>query len=280
MGLGKTVQAIALISAVHHLARTRQADATKLDPSSRVPGMWAGGVSAGPHVVIVPKITLGNWEREFATWAPGLVVVTHSGLEKEREATKSFEWFVTDENTGDVLKSPGLHGGIFPHVVFDVLLTSYETVTLDLSSIRTCLSALEAHGGRQEFLARRDRLDVHIDGLGAKDLPPLPMTAASDGLEGKKRKRTAIPPSGTDAFSHLIPPASRGGFESWGVVCVDEGHRLRNSDAVLFATLTSNTFKHARHRVVMTGTPIQVCVISCKFVYYAAASMRFVCRIT
>jgi SNF2 family DNA or RNA helicase len=46
-------------------------------------------------------------------------------------------------------------------------------------------------------------------------------------------------------------------FRGWGVACVDEGHRLRNSDALLFDTLTSTTFKYVRHRVVLTGTPIQ-----------------------
>jgi SWI/SNF-related matrix-associated actin-dependent regulator of chromatin subfamily A member 5 len=31
--------------------------------------------NCGPHMVIVPKSTLGNWMREFAKWYPALRVL-------------------------------------------------------------------------------------------------------------------------------------------------------------------------------------------------------------
>lgn len=144
-----------------------------------------------------------------------------------------------------------------------MLLTSYETVTADQAFIKQCVDALGAHGGRREFLARRDRLDVHIDGEAAVGgLPPLPsipelgVTSRSQSAAaaaGDKRKRGA-----EDPFRHLVAARTRGGkFEGWGVVCVDEGHRLKNADSVLNETLTGPSFKYVRHRVVLTGTPIQ-----------------------
>lgn len=255
------------------------------------------GVGAGPHLIVscvlfssstvshlvswcrwqvVPKSTLGNWEREFALWAPGLAVVTFAGSLEEREASQA-EWYMSDELTGRPLLSPATSvkrgsAAHFQHVAFDVLLTSYETVTLGLNLIKASVAALDAHGGLKEFVARRDRRDVHIDGVAGRGLPPLakrPPRASSDTTAqshgagagaGQKRKRDPVDASTTTGdFSHLIASATPcGSFESWGVLLVDEGHRLRNSDAVLFETLSCSAFKHARHRIVMTGTPIQV----------------------
>jgi SNF2 family DNA or RNA helicase len=56
MGLGKTVQAISLLAALH------QEDCL-----------------GRPHLVVVPLSTARNWEREFAAWAPYLNVVCLTG---------------------------------------------------------------------------------------------------------------------------------------------------------------------------------------------------------
>ncbi|KFY55281.1 hypothetical protein V496_07030 [Pseudogymnoascus sp. VKM F-4515 (FW-2607)] len=61
MGLGKTCQVIAFLS---HLAETGE---------------------TGPHLVIVPPSTLENWLREFANFAPELVVEPYYGSQKERQ---------------------------------------------------------------------------------------------------------------------------------------------------------------------------------------------------
>jgi superfamily II DNA or RNA helicase len=56
MGLGKTIQAIGLILS------------------------WrAQGEADGPVLVVSPASLLGNWQRELATWAPGLSVYLHHG---------------------------------------------------------------------------------------------------------------------------------------------------------------------------------------------------------
>ena len=132
MGLGKTVQAIALLSALYEHMRNRRAAAG--DAST------AGGVESGPHLIVVPKSTIGNWEREFSRWAPGLAVVTYSGLEQERSATRSARWYVTDELSGQVVRSPassGTYVGLYPHVAFVSLMpTAYVTWTL--ASPRCC----------------------------------------------------------------------------------------------------------------------------------------------
>ncbi|KFY27843.1 hypothetical protein V493_03275 [Pseudogymnoascus sp. VKM F-4281 (FW-2241)] len=61
MGLGKTCQVIAFLS---HLAEIGE---------------------TGPHLVIVPPSTLENWLREFANFAPELVVEPYYGSQKERQ---------------------------------------------------------------------------------------------------------------------------------------------------------------------------------------------------
>lgn len=64
MGLGKTVQTIAL------LAHLMEAKANK-----------------GPFLVCVPLSTLSNWSNEFARWAPSIRVVRYHGSQPERKET-------------------------------------------------------------------------------------------------------------------------------------------------------------------------------------------------
>jgi len=92
MGLGKTVQTIALLAYLQEARGLR-----------------------GPHLVVVPKSTLGNWEKEFGRWCPSLSVLRFQGSKADRAA------MVAERVSGSD---------------FDVLLTTYETVTLERASIR------------------------------------------------------------------------------------------------------------------------------------------------
>lgn len=62
MGLGKTIQTIALLA---HLACVR--------------GNW------GPHLIVVPSSVMLNWEMEFKKWCPGFKIMTYYGSQKERK---------------------------------------------------------------------------------------------------------------------------------------------------------------------------------------------------
>ena len=66
MGLGKTLQTISLLG---YLAEYR-------------------GVT-GPHMVVVPKSTLGNWMNEFKRWCPMIRTFKFHGNAEEREAQKA-----------------------------------------------------------------------------------------------------------------------------------------------------------------------------------------------
>ena len=62
MGLGKTIQTIALLA---YLAACR--------------GIW------GPHLVVVPTSCIVNWETEFKKWCPIFKVLTYYGSSKARK---------------------------------------------------------------------------------------------------------------------------------------------------------------------------------------------------
>ena len=62
MGLGKTIQTIALLA---HLACDK--------------GQW------GPHLVVVPTSVMLNWEMEFRKFLPGFKLLTYYGTQKERK---------------------------------------------------------------------------------------------------------------------------------------------------------------------------------------------------
>ena len=66
MGLGKTIQTIALLA---YLAVYR--------------GLW------GPHLIVVPTSCLINWELEFKRWCPAFKVLTYYGSAKTRKALRT-----------------------------------------------------------------------------------------------------------------------------------------------------------------------------------------------
>jgi len=63
MGLGKTLQSISLLAYQHRFEKI-----------------------SGPHLVVVPKTTLGNWCKEFGRWYPALRVLKFYGTKDERSA--------------------------------------------------------------------------------------------------------------------------------------------------------------------------------------------------
>jgi SWI/SNF-related matrix-associated actin-dependent regulator of chromatin subfamily A member 5 len=110
MGLGKTLQTISLLG---YLKESR-------------------GVN-GPHMVVVPKSTLGNWVNEFANWCPSLRVLRFHGSKEERRK------FVEEQLI------PG---------TFDVLVTTYEVAILEkaaMSKFNWCYLIIdEAHRIKNE----------------------------------------------------------------------------------------------------------------------------------
>ena len=95
MGLGKTLQCISM------LAWLRE-----------------GRKIEGPHLILVPKSTLGNWMNEFARWCPEIRAVRFHGPKPDRAA------FVRD-----VLK-PGAS-----RRDYDVVVTTYEVANAEQKSL-------------------------------------------------------------------------------------------------------------------------------------------------
>jgi SNF2 family DNA or RNA helicase len=92
MGLGKTLQTISLLGYLKHMRGVER-----------------------PHLVIVPKSTLGNWVREFHRWCPSMRVFKFHG----------------DKQTRARMTTETLPGG-----EFDVIVTSYEMCTIEKAALR------------------------------------------------------------------------------------------------------------------------------------------------
>ena len=68
----------------------------------------------GPHLVVVPKSTLGNWMREFSNWFPALRVLKFYGSKDDRALLRERD---------------------LQFDKFDVLLTSYEVVIKEKAAL-------------------------------------------------------------------------------------------------------------------------------------------------
>ncbi|KAI9632312.1 SNF2 family N-terminal domain-containing protein [Dioszegia hungarica] len=92
MGLGKTLQTISFLGYLRdHLG------------------------TSGPHLIVVPKSTLQNWDREVHKWVPGFTTLLLQGTKEERAA------LVADR----VLKQD-----------FDILITSYEVAMREKTTLK------------------------------------------------------------------------------------------------------------------------------------------------
>ncbi|XP_051119947.1 CHD3-type chromatin-remodeling factor PICKLE-like [Andrographis paniculata] len=156
MGLGKTIQSIAFLSSLCE-------------------------ENLSPHLVVAPLSTLRNWEREFATWAPHINVVMYVGTAQARSIIREYEFYLPKDQKKKKKRRSGQVGSEDKQdrIKFDVLLTSYEMINMDSTSLK-----------------------------------PI----------------------------------------KWECMIVDEGHRLKNKDSKLFSMLTQYS---SRHRVLLTGTPLQ-----------------------
>ncbi|MGW5718833.1 DEAD/DEAH box helicase [Amycolatopsis sp. NPDC003865] len=131
MGLGKTIQLIAL-----HLHRRAAALAHLAGPGpgrhlgSAEPGSGeapaAGPATAGPTLVLCPTSLLGNWEREFARFAPEIpvrrfhggrrhlgdlapdevVLATYGVLRRDRETLSEVDWGLVAADEAQHVKNP------------------------------------------------------------------------------------------------------------------------------------------------------------------------------
>ena len=92
MGLGKTLQTIAFLGYLRHIC-----DIT------------------GPHLIVVPKSTLDNWNREFTMWTPEVNVLILQGVKEERHQLINDR--LIDEK-------------------FDVCITSYEMILREKTHLK------------------------------------------------------------------------------------------------------------------------------------------------
>ncbi|XP_076062589.1 chromodomain-helicase-DNA-binding protein Mi-2 homolog isoform X3 [Oratosquilla oratoria] len=113
MGLGKTIQTITFLYS-----------------------LYKEGHSKGPFVVAVPLSTIINWEREFEAWAPDFYVVTYVGDRDSRIMIREHELSFEEGAVRGGAKASRIRT---TNVKFNVLLTSYEMISMD----QACLGSLE-----------------------------------------------------------------------------------------------------------------------------------------
>ncbi|KAL8668770.1 MAG: hypothetical protein Q9168_006617 [Polycauliona sp. 1 TL-2023] len=92
MGLGKTLQTIAFLGYLRHIRNI-----------------------TGPHLIVVPKSTLDNWNREFTKWTPEVNILILQGVKDERHQLINDR--LIDEK-------------------FDVCITSYEMILREKTHLK------------------------------------------------------------------------------------------------------------------------------------------------
>jgi SNF2 family DNA or RNA helicase len=100
----------------------------------------------GPVLVVGPLSTLGNWLKEAAFWCPHLYTVVYTGDSAARSLIREHELGTGDMNGGK------------RRARFDILLTSYDLVTMDGAEILNrpweCLIVDEGHNRLKKNASR------------------------------------------------------------------------------------------------------------------------------
>lgn len=99
--------------------------------------LFKEGHCKGPFLISVPLSTLINWEREFELWAPDFYVVTYIGDKDSRAALRENE--LTFQEDAAPRNCKGASKLRTTNVKFNVLITSYELVSID----NACLSSID-----------------------------------------------------------------------------------------------------------------------------------------
>ena len=97
MGLGKTLQTISFLGYLRFIR----------------------GIN-GPHLVITPKSTLDNWQREFNRWIPDIKVLVLQGDKDERAELIKNKVMTCD---------------------FDVIVSSYEIVIREKATLKNLIGS-------------------------------------------------------------------------------------------------------------------------------------------
>lgn len=134
MGLGKTIQTIALLA---HLACEKK--------------IW------GPHLIVVPTSVMLNWEMEFKKWCPAFKILTYYGTQKERKlkrqgkiiniiiisCSRSFKFEINFQNISVNTDKLCAFSSLLFNIsgwtksnAFHVCITSYKLVIQDHQSFR------------------------------------------------------------------------------------------------------------------------------------------------
>ncbi|KAG7265658.1 hypothetical protein CRUP_016505 [Coryphaenoides rupestris] len=136
-------------------------------PSFSCGGGEKEGHTKGPFLVSAPLSTIINWEREFEMWAPDFYVVTYTGDKDSRAIIRENELTYDDAAASRGGRKAFRLRREAP-IKFHVLLTSYELVTIDQSSLKSidwaCLVVDEAHrlkNNQSKFFRRLN--DYKID---------------------------------------------------------------------------------------------------------------------
>ncbi|GIL52295.1 hypothetical protein Vafri_8203 [Volvox africanus] len=177
-----------------------------------------------PHLVVVPLSTMRNWEREFAAWAPDLNVVSLAGNAEARGIILEYELFVQP------------HSGNRPQ-----------------GGKKGASAADDGDAGGKADGGGTGGAGGGGGGAGSG-------TNTGSGRDRDSRKRLTqqerakfhVLLTSYEMLALEAGPLSRG--LQYGVLVVDEGHRLKNKDSKLFQLLTQFD---VRHKVLLTGTPLQ-----------------------
>lgn len=113
MGLGKTIQTATFLYS-----------------------LYKEGHCKGPFLIAVPLSTLINWEREFELWAPDFYCITYVGDKDSRAVIRENELSFEE---GAVRGGPRPGKLRSNNIKFNVLLTSYELISIDAN----CLGSID-----------------------------------------------------------------------------------------------------------------------------------------
>ncbi len=171
----------------------------------------------GPFLIIVPLSTLHAWQREFHLWAPEMNTLIYIGDRQSRSTVREYDQILAVNScVAQIQQFEWAHEN--GRLKFNALITTYEILLKD----QVCLTTIT--------------------------FTTVTITTSTITITTVTITITTITTALLHSSKELL------GDVNWAVLGVDEAHRLKNDDSLLYRTLMSfNT----NYRLLITGTPLQ-----------------------